>query len=785
MKNALALVLLYLSSSVTIASAETATLTIQADRVVRKIDRRRLLGTNLGVFHPARDLANADVQRYLRELKPGFLRIPGGSWSDEYYWNGNGVRTGDHVDVSRRKDGIYDINFSGYSPGFRIQGADRRPIDDDFHGDVDVRALHEMVKKQGAQAIVTVNVGTGTPELAAEWVRWANIVQGYNVRYWEIGNELEGSWELGHFLPDGSPMTGEVYARRFVEFAAAMKAVDPTIKVGGPTAASEKGGFTEDLLRLAGDHVDFVSFHTYPVEKHLDSEQGIFEQAFSLSGAMDRFRGWIAKYQPDRKDEIEIAITEWNSKVVEDRDTGDLINGLWTCVFVGEMFRSGVSFATQWDLLTVTETGGHGLFHFEQFDFDQPGVSQAELDRQYAAFAPPGFAKSQLWGLYLWSKCMGDQLVASSLEGSDHAYAMVTRADDRLSVMVVNVSRDETVRIQLNAPGLEWGESGLATTLSQREYTWNHMTHEPLWSHMPTSREFSIKQDLELTVPPFSARVFELPFKGSALKSAGDEKSDAQPSLRLLLPERSPMDLPVEGWVLVGEGGYDAPVLQPARLTVNGPARADREQVRISEAAGRFFLTPEGTGPVAVRATAGSVSIERSLELVEVKERAEVYWRFETDATEWGGSSTFAVRADDLVRPNQQVAAIDLRRAVPEANKDILLLLESMPANLPRERIGGVVFDLSVAPNLACTDKSVGLGVILQSESEHWIPLGAIPLEQVKGRWESFTFRLPDLKYLKAVDKTYALRFQLFQNNARKVPVDGTIYLDNVGFLLR
>ena len=535
MKNAPALILLCLLSSLAFASTDTATLSIRADRVIRKLDRRRLLGTNLGVFHPARDLANADVQRYLRELKPAFLRIPGGSWSDEYYWNGNGVRTGDHVDVSRRKDGIYDVDFSGYAPGFRIQGADRRPIDDEFHGDVDVRALHEIVKKQGAEAIVTVNAGTGTAELAAEWVRWANLVQGYNVRYWEIGNELEGSWELGHYLPDGSPMTGAVYARRFVEFATAMKAVDPTIKVGGPTAASEKGGFMEDLLRLAGDHVDFVSFHTYPVEKHLDSEQGIFEQAFSLSGAMERFRGLIAKYQPDRKDEIEIAITEWNSKVVEDRDTADLINGLWTCVFVGEMFRSGVSFATQWDLLTVTETGGHGLFHFEQFDFDQPDVSLEELDRLYNAFNPPGFAKSQFWGMYLWSKCMGDQLVASSLEGNDHAYAMVTRADDRLSVMVVNVSRDEAARIRLNAPGVKWGEKGRATTLSQREYTWNPMTHEPLWSHKPVSRDFLVKKDLELTVPPFSVRVFELPLRDTVLESEDRGQPRAQAPLRLLL----------------------------------------------------------------------------------------------------------------------------------------------------------------------------------------------------------------------------------------------------------
>ena len=42
------------------------------------------------------------------------------------------------------------------------------------------------------------NAGCGRPIDAAEWVKWANKKMGYNVRYWEIGNELGGSWEAGH-----------------------------------------------------------------------------------------------------------------------------------------------------------------------------------------------------------------------------------------------------------------------------------------------------------------------------------------------------------------------------------------------------------------------------------------------------------------------------------------------------------------------------------------------------------------------------------------------------------
>jgi len=73
-------------------------------------------------------------------------------------------------------------------------------------------SLTRIRQKNAPDAMVTVNAGMGTPEMAAEWVRWANKKMGYNVKYWEIGNELEGSWELGNTRPDGSKMTAKKYA---------------------------------------------------------------------------------------------------------------------------------------------------------------------------------------------------------------------------------------------------------------------------------------------------------------------------------------------------------------------------------------------------------------------------------------------------------------------------------------------------------------------------------------------------------------------------------------------
>lgn len=743
-------------------SCQSAVLKVDPDKVVREVDRHRFLGTNAGLWHEARQLFDTDVQYWLRELNPSFIRIPGGSWSDEYIWNGNGVWDGNTFDMSKLVDGEWQIDYSEYAPGFHLVEPGKP---DEWHGNVDVYALHEFAKDKGSHSIVTVNVGSGTPEMAAEWVRWANLEMGYGVEYWEVGNELEGRWEMGSTLPDGSRMTGGVYAKRFIEYAKAMKAVDPSIKVGGPTAASTRAPFMEDLLRIAGDHVDFLSFHTYPVERHLSGEREIIEQAFSLKEPMKRYRGYIEKYQPHREDEIEFAITEWNSKVLEDRHTGDLLNGLWSAIFVGEMFREGVTFATQWDLLTSTPEGGHGLFHF----------------------AGRCMPKSQYWGLYLWSKYMGNQLVDSELAGSENAYAVVTRDNERMYVMVVNVSRDEFAEIKLDVPGVAFAAEGRMATLSHREYFWDIYKHEPRWSRKPNESRFAIKGEVGLDVPPYTARVFELPFKGKALRAGAEvENAEIQP-LAILLPESAPADLPVEGWVFLQNDPQDPKVgkqFDAAKISVSGPAGTDVATVWLGEAAGRFFLAPSGDGTVTVRAKAGDVAVERTIEILPVKERREVFWQFEDAPDDWDAESSYKLVADDAVRPNQQVAAVMLNGDVPTSGNDKLAVF-SIPASIPKDRIAGVTLDVSASADFQCDDEDISLRIVLQSEMDHWIDLGELPLKKVRGKWRTLELKLPDPKYHKAVGKTYALFVQLNQNSAEKLPVTGKVYLDNVGFILR
>src|SRR5712692_9043776 len=81
----------------------------------------------------------------------------------------------------------------------------------------------------GAQVIITANYGGGTPPEAAGWVRFANVTNHYGFKYWEIGNENYGTWELDTNVFPNDPFT---YATRAGDYLAQMKAADPTVKIG-------------------------------------------------------------------------------------------------------------------------------------------------------------------------------------------------------------------------------------------------------------------------------------------------------------------------------------------------------------------------------------------------------------------------------------------------------------------------------------------------------------------------------------------------------------------------
>jgi hypothetical protein len=197
----------------------------------------------IGVNHAVWDttLGTDAVADLLKGAGVQIMRYPGGSYSDIYHWSDN-TAPGGYV--------APNTDFDHFMSG---------------------------VKRAGAQAMVIANYGTGSAQEAADWVRYANVTKGYGVKYWEIGNELYGNghyganWEADNHA-DKSPAG---YATVVKDYAQAMKAVDPTVKIGvvlttpgnwpdGLVAGGDAGTWNQVVLSIAGPYVDFAILHWYP-----------------------------------------------------------------------------------------------------------------------------------------------------------------------------------------------------------------------------------------------------------------------------------------------------------------------------------------------------------------------------------------------------------------------------------------------------------------------------------------------------------------------------------------
>jgi alpha-L-arabinofuranosidase len=242
------------------------------------------LGVNDAIWDP--ELGSNETSGLLREIGVNTLRYPGGSYGDIYHWQ-------DHT-----------------APGGYVAP------------NTDFDTFMASARKVHAQPIIIANYGTGTATEAAGWVRYANRIKHYGVKYWEIGNETYGNghyganWEADQHA-DKSPAA---YARAVVEYAAAMKAVDPSVKIGAvlttpgywPDAlvgTGDDGPWNQVVLSIAGPSIDFVVVHWYPGGGSAAESLARLAQAADIG---EMIRAQIALYAGAGSGRIGIALTEIN-----------------------------------------------------------------------------------------------------------------------------------------------------------------------------------------------------------------------------------------------------------------------------------------------------------------------------------------------------------------------------------------------------------------------------------------------------------------------------------------
>ncbi|GIG23598.1 alpha-L-arabinofuranosidase [Cellulomonas chitinilytica] len=379
------------------------------------------LGVNDAIWDT--ELGSAATSALLKEPGVKMVRYPGGSYADIYHWK-------DHT-----------------APGGYVAP------------NTDFDTYMASLKAAGAKPIVIANYGTGTAQEAADWVAYANRTKRYGVKYWEIGNENYGNGHYGSAweADDHEDLSPTAYANGVVEYARAMKAVDPSIKVGavlttpgnwpdGIVADGDSATWNETVLSIAGPSVDFVILHWYPggsVAQTLAAPQ----QATDIT---ELTRAQLTRFAGPRADRIQIAMTEVNAGASYTTQPG----AIFAADAYASLWGAGVVNVDWWNVRngmgTVSTVAG-------QTDFNDWGLfSSGTCSQDGTTCEPPlntPFAPYR--GLQMLDRLAdpGDQLVRVTTGDPLVTGHAVRRPDGKLSVLLLNKDPDNARTVSIAYSG--------------------------------------------------------------------------------------------------------------------------------------------------------------------------------------------------------------------------------------------------------------------------------------------------------------------------------------------
>lgn len=209
-----------------------------------------------GIYEPGHPQSDEqgfrkDVIQLVKDLRVKLIRYPGGNFLSGYNW----------------KDAI----------GPR----DKRPtrLDRAWHtietNEIGIDEFYDWTQKTGTEILGAVNMGTGTPQEAADLIEYTNFEKGtywsdlrranghekpYNIKTWCIGNEMDGPWQICH-------LDADEYGKKALETIKLLKWTDDSIKCvvcgSASSAIPTYPSWDRIVLEHTYDEADYISIHRY------------------------------------------------------------------------------------------------------------------------------------------------------------------------------------------------------------------------------------------------------------------------------------------------------------------------------------------------------------------------------------------------------------------------------------------------------------------------------------------------------------------------------------------
>lgn len=252
-----------------------------------------------GIYDPENPLSDedglrTDVLDAMRHIKVPVLRWPGGCFVSSYHW----------------KDAVGEKRTPFFDKAWRVEDPNTFGTDEYVN----------MCRKIGCEPYICTNAGTGTAEEMSDWVEYCNlenegqyarwrIANGcekpHKVKYWSVGNENYGAWEIG-------AKSAEEWGRLVAEASKMIKHVDPETEL--TAAALTDLDWNINLLRMSGQFLDWISIHRYWDDVHEHNDLADYETVMAFTNhtgdSIRKVRGLLEAMGLEKK--IRIAFDEWN-----------------------------------------------------------------------------------------------------------------------------------------------------------------------------------------------------------------------------------------------------------------------------------------------------------------------------------------------------------------------------------------------------------------------------------------------------------------------------------------
>jgi len=412
----------------------------------------------------------ADVFEKLKAVRPAFIRWPGGNVAQDYHW------------------------WWGIGP------KDQRPAwvnlswaNELESGDFGTNEFIELCRGLGAVPSITVNVeGRGaSAQEAANWVEYANgpvtskygairaadgHPEPYRVKYWEIGNEIWGNWVRGH-------SDAETYAKNLARYSAALRAVDPSIRLIG--VGDNDMNWNRTVLKTSGSSLDYLAVHHYYGAKEMQGDPlNLMARPLHYQRFYQEMARTISQLVPNHP--IQLAINEWNTALPLPAQHS-MLSALYAARLMNVFERNSiVGMSAPSDMVN----GWPG------------GLIQAS---RHGVFVTPTYLVNQLYAGHLGRQRLTVQVESPTFDSSREGKgipcldAVVSRSSDgkQIFVKAVNTNLTQSLHTVLQIIGAKPGALARVETLNAASLTASNSFSTPeevsIHSvHVPAGDAFSV-----------------------------------------------------------------------------------------------------------------------------------------------------------------------------------------------------------------------------------------------------------------------------------------------------